>query len=287
MLTAIASQFVRSGRARILAALARSGRARIVAALARSGRARIVAALAAGMLCVSGALGPGLTVASAAAHGQASVSDVPVSEAPLLEAPVSGVPMSEALVSADALGSGLAASEAPSVPAAPTSEDATGTATTVVAQGGEGSDPLATPERRVVLRTSSEKVDAVVIALYSIAGGMTVMLGVFVWHTSPRRRLRISLQRSDSRDPPAAAHPQHAHTTSRETAAGGRPDGSGSEQPVAGDPVGAGRVAGSGLPMSERPDQPAESRRARAQWRSPSRRRLDWTSWLRGSTPTP
>ncbi len=48
------------------------------------------------------------------------------------------------------------------------------------------------PERRLVERESGERVDAVVIALWTIAGAMTVLLGVFVWHTSPRRRLRLA-----------------------------------------------------------------------------------------------
>ena len=34
------------------------------------------------------------------------------------------------------------------------------------------------------------------IALWSIAAGMTVMLVVFLWHTSPRRRLRLARRRS-------------------------------------------------------------------------------------------
>lgn len=51
-------------------------------------------------------------------------------------------------------------------------------------------------ERRLVGRESSERVDSVVIALWSIAAGMTVMLVVFLWHTSPRRRLRLARRRS-------------------------------------------------------------------------------------------
>ena len=55
----------------------------------------------------------------------------------------------------------------------------------------DGSDPLG-PERRLVGRDSSERVDAVFFALMSIAAGLSVMLVIFVWHTSPRRRLRLS-----------------------------------------------------------------------------------------------
>ena len=69
----------------------------------------------------------------------------------------------------------------------------------VVAQNGQVSDPSAQPERRVVQSESSGRVDAVVISLYSIAGAMTVMLGVFVWHTSPKRRMRLARERSQIR----------------------------------------------------------------------------------------
>ncbi len=51
-------------------------------------------------------------------------------------------------------------------------------------------------EPRLVGRESSSRVDAVVISLWSIAAGMTVMLGLFLWHTSPRRRLRLARRRS-------------------------------------------------------------------------------------------
>ncbi len=68
-------------------------------------------------------------------------------------------------------------------------------AAAVVAQGENESDPQTTPERRVVETSSSTRIDGVVIGLYAIAGVMTVMLAFFVWHTSPRRRLRLSRQR--------------------------------------------------------------------------------------------
>lgn len=68
--------------------------------------------------------------------------------------------------------------------------------------GAEGSDAPwvnsaqseveADPDRRLVDRESSERIDAVVIALWTIAGVMTVLLGFFLWHTSPRRRLRLA-----------------------------------------------------------------------------------------------
>ena len=64
------------------------------------------------------------------------------------------------------------------------------------AQSDTEIDPESDTERRLVDRETSERVDAVVIALWSIAAGMTVMLVVFLWHTSPRRRLRLARRRS-------------------------------------------------------------------------------------------
>ena len=60
------------------------------------------------------------------------------------------------------------------------------------AQSDGGTDAESGPDRRLVGRESGERVDAVVIALWTIAGVMTVLLGVFLWHTSPRRRLRLA-----------------------------------------------------------------------------------------------
>ena len=64
------------------------------------------------------------------------------------------------------------------------------------AQSDVETDPEDGTDRRLVGRESSERVDAIVIALWSIAAGMTVMLGIFLWHTSPRRRLRLARRRS-------------------------------------------------------------------------------------------
>ena len=64
------------------------------------------------------------------------------------------------------------------------------------AQSDGGTDPESDGEQRLVDRESSERVDAVVIALWSIAAGMAVMLALFLWHTSPRRRLRLARRRS-------------------------------------------------------------------------------------------
>ena len=70
------------------------------------------------------------------------------------------------------------------------------------AQSDVEADPEDGTDRRLVGRESSERVDAVVIALWSIAAGMTVMLGIFLWHTSPRRRLRLARRRSTERYEP-------------------------------------------------------------------------------------
>ncbi|MCY3649472.1 MAG: hypothetical protein F4Y99_03550 [Acidimicrobiaceae bacterium] len=60
------------------------------------------------------------------------------------------------------------------------------------AQSEVEADPDSGSDRRLVDRESSERIDAVVIALWTIAGVMTVLLGLFLWHTSPRRRLRLA-----------------------------------------------------------------------------------------------
>ena len=60
------------------------------------------------------------------------------------------------------------------------------------AQSDGGTDTEPGTDRRLVGRQSGERVDAVVIALWTIAAVMTVLLGIFLWHTSPRRRLRLA-----------------------------------------------------------------------------------------------
>ena len=60
------------------------------------------------------------------------------------------------------------------------------------AQSEVDTDPDSGSDRRLVDRESSEQVDVVVIALWTIAAVMTVMLVIFLWHTSPRRRLRLA-----------------------------------------------------------------------------------------------
>ena len=76
------------------------------------------------------------------------------------------------------------------------------------AQSDVEADPEDGTDRRLVGRESSERVDAVVIALWSIAAGMTVMLGIFLWHTSPRRRLRLARRRTTERYEPEGEEPE-------------------------------------------------------------------------------
>ena len=64
------------------------------------------------------------------------------------------------------------------------------------AQSELDADLDAGSDRRLVDRASSERIDAVVIALWTIAAVMTALLGVFLWHTSPRRRQRLADSRS-------------------------------------------------------------------------------------------
>lgn len=61
------------------------------------------------------------------------------------------------------------------------------------AQSEVDTDPDSGSDQRLVDRDSSERIDAVVVALWTIAAVMTVLLGVFLWHTSPRRRLRLAV----------------------------------------------------------------------------------------------
>lgn len=65
-----------------------------------------------------------------------------------------------------------------------------------VAQGDSDGDGESDTDRRLIDRSSTERVDSVLIALFSIAGAMALMLLAFLWHTSPRRRLRLARRRS-------------------------------------------------------------------------------------------
>ena len=114
------------------------------------------------------------------------------------------------------------------------------------AQSDVEADPEDGTDRRLVGRESSERVDAVVIALWSIAAGMTVMLGIFLWHTSPRRRLRLARRRSTERYEPdedesegGPAEEGSAEEGSGDPEQGSAEEGSAEEGPVeegSGDP---------------------------------------------------
>ena len=106
------------------------------------------------------------------------------------------------------------------------------------AQSDAQGDPEDGTDRRLVGRESSERVDAIVIALWSIAAGMTVMLGIFLWHTSPRRRLRLARRRStqlyqaggqESEQPAEDGSAAEPEAGSVEDAAGGKSPEPGSE----------------------------------------------------------
>ena len=83
------------------------------------------------------------------------------------------------------------------------------------AQSELEADPDSGPDRRLVDRESGERIDAVVIALWTIAGVMTVLLGLFIWHTSPRRRLRLAGDGSAGLSGEAAGGAEPAADSSR------------------------------------------------------------------------
>ena len=91
------------------------------------------------------------------------------------------------------------------------------------------SDVEADPDRRLVGRESSARVDAVVIALWSIAAGMTVMLGIFLWHTSPRRRLRLARRRSTHLYDPEGEEPEDGSAEEGSAEEGSAEEGSAEE----------------------------------------------------------
>ena len=111
------------------------------------------------------------------------------------------------------------------------------------AQSDVEADPEDGTDRRLVGRESSERVDAVVIALWSIAAGMTVMLGIFLWHTSPRRRLRLARRRSTERYEPD------------EDESEGGPAEEGPAEEGSGDPEQESAEEGSGDPEQESAEQ--------------------------------
>ena len=97
------------------------------------------------------------------------------------------------------------------------------------AQSDVEADVEADPDRRLVGRESSARVDAVVIALWSIAAGMTVMLGIFLWHTSPRRRLRLARRRSTQLYDPEGEEPEDGSAEEESVEEGPADEGSAEE----------------------------------------------------------
>ena len=95
-----------------------------------------------------------------------------------------------------AVAGSVSATDAPEAPLVVSAEVSGSLGAVGTAQSDTEVDPEPGTERRLVGRESSERVDGVVIALWSIAAGMTVMLVLFLWHTSPRRRLRLARRRS-------------------------------------------------------------------------------------------
>ena len=89
-------------------------------------------------------------------------------------------------------------------------------------------------ERQLIARESSTRVDAVVIALWSIAGAMTLLLALFIWHTSPRRRLRLARSRSAMLEAEAASGDDHDPPSPGSGATVGAAPSDGSEPGVAG-----------------------------------------------------
>ena len=120
------------------------------------------------------------------------------------------------------------------------------------AQSDGQTDPESDADRRLVGRESSERVDAIVIALWSIAAGMTVMLGIFLWHTSPRRRLRLARRRSTELYETEGESEDSAEAGSAEE----RGEDSGEEGEELEEPeVPAGEVEGSEVSAGDEPEE--------------------------------
>ena len=97
------------------------------------------------------------------------------------------------------------------------------------AQSDVEADSQDDTDRRLVGRESSARVDAVVIALWSIAVGMTVMLGIFLWHTSPRRRLRLARRRTTQLYDPEGEEPEDGSAEEGSAEEGSAEEGSAEE----------------------------------------------------------
>ena len=123
------------------------------------------------------------------------------------------------------------------------------------AQSDVEADPEDGTDRRLVGRESSERVDAVVIALWSIAAGMTVMLGIFLWHTSPRRRLRLARRRSTERYEPEGEEPEDGSAEEGPAEEGSAEEGPADEGPAEDGSAEEGPVEEATEPAEDEPGQ--------------------------------
>ena len=122
------------------------------------------------------------------------------------------------------------------------------------AQSDVEADSQDDTDRRLVGRESSARVDAVVIALWSIAVGMTVMLGIFLWHTSPRRRLRLARRRTTQLYDPEGEEPEDGPAEEED---GSAEEGSAEEGPAeeATEPADEGSAEEATEPAEDEPGQ--------------------------------
>jgi hypothetical protein len=66
-------------------------------------------------------------------------------------------------------------------------------------QVGEGDDPATEDEDEFDGRSTADTVRVVVGSLIAVAGATAILMLVFIWHTSPRRRFRVANRRAERR----------------------------------------------------------------------------------------
>ena len=66
-------------------------------------------------------------------------------------------------------------------------------------QVGEGDDPATEDEDEFDGRSTADTVRVVVGSLIAVAGATAILMLVFIWHTSPRRRFRVATRRGERR----------------------------------------------------------------------------------------
>ena len=69
----------------------------------------------------------------------------------------------------------------------------------------ESADPIAADEEEFDGRTTADTVRLVVGSLIAIAIGTALLMLMFIWHTSPRRRFRVATRRAERRRAEAAS----------------------------------------------------------------------------------